>query len=209
MTDYFSELIEPHFWSAVKARLRTQVRGKRSIKAGLCCHPWSGSAGAQTCRRDPMRTASRGLRGVLQPTDNRNMDLTATVKSLRNALAPYGNGIACAYLFGSWARGEARRDSDVDLAVLYRSEPPSTLDGLGLELAAAVEAATGRSADIVVLNRAAPDLVHRILRDGVLVLETDRSARIGFEVRSRAEYFDVLPYLREYRRSTGVRHDRP
>lgn len=137
------------------------------------------------------------------------MDITATVEAVRKALAPYGDRIACAYLFGSQARGEARRDSDVDLAVLYRDEPPPTLDGLGLELIAAVEAATGHPADIVVLNRAAPDLVHRILRDGVLVLEGDRSARVRFEVRSRAEYFDVLPYLREYRRGTGVRHDRP
>jgi predicted nucleotidyltransferase len=136
------------------------------------------------------------------------MDITATVEAVRKALAPYRDTIACAYLFGSQARGEARRDSDVDLAVLYRDEPPPTLDGLGLELIAAVEAATGRPADIVVLNRAAPDLVHRILRDGVLVLEGDRSARVRFEVRSRAEYFDVLPYLREYRRGTGVRHDR-
>jgi predicted nucleotidyltransferase len=117
--------------------------------------------------------------------------------------------IACAYLFGSRARGEARPDSDVDLAVLYRDDPPPTLDGLGFELAAAVEAATGRPADIVVLNRAAPDLVHRILRDGLLVLETDRSARVRFEVKSRAAYFDVLPYLQEYRRSAGGRHDRP
>jgi hypothetical protein len=42
--------------------------------------------------------------------------------------------------------------------------------------------------------------VHRVLRDGVLLLDHDRSARIAFEVRSRNEYFDLLPILERYRR---------
>ncbi len=134
------------------------------------------------------------------------METTAIAETISRALEPYRSGIVCAYLFGSQARGEAKPGSDVDLAVLYRDEPQPSLDGLGFDLVAAVEEATGRPVDIVVLNRASPDLVHRILRDGVLVLETDRSARVRFEVKSRAEYFDVLPYLQEYRRP---RHDRP
>jgi len=44
-----------------------------------------------------------------------------------------------------------------------------------------------------------PDLVHRILRDGILCLDRDRSARIRFEVKARGEYFDLLPYLQRYR----------
>lgn len=93
--------------------------------------------------------------------------------------------------------------------MLFHTEPPATLDGLGLTLAANIEAATGRRADVVVLNRASPDLIHRVLRDGILVLETDRSARVRFEVKARADYFDVLPYLQEHRRTTGSHHDRP
>ena len=130
------------------------------------------------------------------------------MQTVRDALKPQASKIACAYLFGSQARGDAKPNSDVDLAVLFHEEPQPSLDGLGLDIAAAVEAATGRVTDIIVLNRASPDLVHRILRDGKLILETDRSARVHFEVRSRAEYFDVLPYLREYRRATERRHDR-
>ena len=53
---------------------------------------------------------------------------------------------------------------------------------------------------MVALNRASPDLVHRVLRDGRLVLGCDRSARIRFEVRSRNEYFDMEPIRRLYRR---------
>jgi hypothetical protein len=37
------------------------------------------------------------------------------------------------------------------------------------------------------------------LRDGRVVLDRDASARIRFEVKSRNEYFDLLPFLRRYR----------
>lgn len=105
-----------------------------------------------------------------------------------------------AYLFGSEARGSARSDSDVDVAVLLRQPPPTTLEGLQLDLAAEIERKIGREVDLVVLNRAPPDLVHRVLRDGRLLLEADRAGRIAFEVRARNEYFDLLPILERYRR---------
>ncbi len=117
-------------------------------------------------------------------------------------------GIACVYLFGSQARGAAGPHSDLDLAVLYEQAPPRTLDGLGLELAADIEEAVKRPVDLVVLNHAPPDLVHRVLRDGILVYEANRPARVRLEVRSRAQYFDLLPYLQEYRRQRpGPGHD--
>lgn len=114
--------------------------------------------------------------------------------------ATHGAGIACAYLFGSRARGDYKPNSDLDVAVLFEQPPPQTLHGLGLDLAADLQEAVGLPVDLVVLNHATPDLVHRVLRDGILVYEADRSARVQFEVRSRAEYFDLLPYILEYRR---------
>jgi hypothetical protein len=53
---------------------------------------------------------------------------------------------------------------------------------------------------VIVLNDAPPDLVHRVLRDGVLVLDRDPPLRVHFEVRARNEYFDVKPFLDQYRR---------
>ena len=43
---------------------------------------------------------------------------------------------------------------------------------------AELEALLGRPVDLIVLNRAPIDLVHRVLRDGEIVCETDRRARI-------------------------------
>ena len=139
------------------------------------------------------------------------MDRNAIVEELTTALEAHGKTLACAYLFGSQARDEAGPDSDVDVAVLYGQEPEPTLSGMGqeLELAEQLGRAIGRPVDLVVMNRASPDLVHRILRDGILLVEPDRSARVRFEVKSRAEYLDILPYLRAYRRARNSSDDRP
>jgi predicted nucleotidyltransferase len=124
---------------------------------------------------------------------------------LRSALSSRSEGMVCAYLFGSHARGDARQGSDIDVAVLFAKDPPRTLDGLHLDMADELTGIAGRKVDLVVLNRAPVDLIHRVLRDGVLLLDRDPSARIRFEVRSRSEYLDLLPFLRRYRRAEGAR----
>src|SRR4029450_3626300 len=75
-------------------------------------------------------------------------------------------GIVCVYVYGGGGGGEARGASDVDVAVLYAQEPPPTLDGLGLELGYTLERLLGRPVDLVTLNRARLDLIHRVLRGG-------------------------------------------
>jgi len=64
----------------------------------------------------------------------------------------------------------------------------------------ALERLLGRPVQVVALNRASADLVHRVLRDGKIVLDRDPAARIRFEVRRRNEYFDLAPIRRLYRR---------
>ena len=105
------------------------------------------------------------------------------------------------YLFGSEARGEATDASDVDLGVLYVADPPSTYDGLPLELEGELERLLGRPTQVVAMNHAPVDLRVRVLRDGVLVLDRDPTARVRFEIRTRNEWFDLEPVLREYRKT--------
>jgi predicted nucleotidyltransferase len=128
-------------------------------------------------------------------------DLDAMLQQLHEFFRCYHEGLVCVYLYGSRARGAAHPQSDVDLAVLYAQDPPPTFDGLGLALGSALERHLARSVDLLVLNRAPVDLIHRVLRDGVLVYDRDPSARIRFEVQARNAYFDLLPYLRQYRRA--------
>ncbi|GAB6039896.1 type VII toxin-antitoxin system MntA family adenylyltransferase antitoxin [Endothiovibrio diazotrophicus] len=128
------------------------------------------------------------------------MDRDTTIQTVRTAFEHTDVAVSCSYLFGSVARGEATTASDVDVAVLFSETPPPTLLGPVATLQGELEEALRREVDLVVLNRSGPDLTHRVLRDGELLVENDRSHRIRFEVDSRNAYFDLLPYLREYRR---------
>jgi predicted nucleotidyltransferase len=125
------------------------------------------------------------------------------IDSLRAALtdAP----CVAAWLFGSRARGDARVDSDVDVAVLFGRPRPTRLEDLPVALLARLERAAGREVDLVILDGADPDLIHRVLRDGILLVEHDRSVRIAFEVRARNAYFDLAPVRERYRRAGGQR----
>ncbi len=107
--------------------------------------------------------------------------------------------IVAVYLFGSRARGTATGRSDVDVAVLYAEVPGPGLDGLSLDLEANIERGVGLPVQVVVLNSAPVDLVHRVLRDGRLLLDRDPSRRIQFEVKARNEFFDLQPVLARYR----------
>jgi uncharacterized protein YutE (UPF0331/DUF86 family)/predicted nucleotidyltransferase len=112
--------------------------------------------------------------------------------------------VAAVYLFGSVARGTAHTESDVDIGVLYQSRKAPTLMAQPFAEEADLAEQLARPVQIIAMNGAPADLVHRILRDGILVLEQDKSRRIAFEVQSRNEYFDILPMLRAYRETSHV-----
>lgn len=137
------------------------------------------------------------------------MDTRSIVNALRGFFESLPDGIVCAWLFGSMARGTARPDSDVDIAVLCERDPPGTLDASATAMGGGIEAITGLPIDLVILNRAPVDLIHRVLRDGVLLFERDRDARVRFEVKARNEFFDLKPHLDRYRRVAERTHGRP
>jgi predicted nucleotidyltransferase len=123
-----------------------------------------------------------------------------TAERLRSVVADAPENIVAVYLFGSLARGTASPASDVDLGLLLRRPPAPTLEGRLLDYEADLERTIGRPVQVVVLNDAPPDLAYRVLRDGLVLLERDRGARLRFEVRTRNLYFDLLPVLTRYRR---------
>jgi uncharacterized protein len=111
--------------------------------------------------------------------------------------------VVSVYLFGSQATGRATASSDVDIGVLFSRAPERTFQGLQLGLAGDLERVLGRRVDLVVLNRAPPDLVHRVLRDGRVIVDRHRARRLEFEVKARNEYLDLLPVLQRYRRMSA------
>lgn len=124
-----------------------------------------------------------------------------TIAELRRYFEANPAGIVAAYLFGSVARGEPKATSDVDVGVVLVSGRPQSLEALD-QLAMVQDELTdmiGRPVDLVPLNGAPPDLLHRVLLDRVLLFESDHERRIEFEVHARNEYFDLAPRLERYR----------
>jgi len=53
----------------------------------------------------------------------------------------------------------------------------------------------GLPVQVVIANHAPVDLLQRVLRDGVLIVDADKAARVRFEVVTRNRWWDLKPVL--------------
>jgi len=117
-------------------------------------------------------------------------------KRLRSFFAEEGN-IRLAFLMGSFAKGTARPDSDVDVAVLFgRPFGPEDV----LELKGRLEKLLERDVDIVVLDRAGPVIRMQALKTGIL-LASEKGAYEEFFTATVNEYDDLKYNRREIEES--------
>jgi len=92
-----------------------------------------------------------------------------------------------AILYGSYASGSVRKDSDVDLAIMYPSPvDPSRL----IRLVGEVSAVFCRDVDLIDLNRAGPILQMQALKNGIPVVINDQDAFERFRMYTPSRYFD-------------------
>jgi predicted nucleotidyltransferase len=100
--------------------------------------------------------------------------------------------VRLALLFGSRARGRPRPDSDIDIGVLLttdaaRSDRGRTIRGIIGRLGRAVPASL---IDLVVLNDAPALLRHRVIRDGIVLLQRTPEDRVRFWMATLRDYQD-------------------
>jgi uncharacterized protein len=116
-------------------------------------------------------------------------------KRARLAAALDVPGVVAASLIGSHATGKASSLSDVDLAVwLVPGISTGERSERALELMGAASEVLGTDEiDLVVLNDASPLMRHRAMRDGIRLVERDRSARVRLEARALLDYLDTAP----------------
>ena len=128
------------------------------------------------------------------------MDVPGVVAALRGALLA-GSEVRSAWLFGSFASGRSRRDSDVDVGVWMESD--CTFVGLA-DLSAHLQRATGLPVDLIILNRATPLLALDAV-NGVPILTRDEASELEWvlQVARDAEDWDVFihSFVEERRRS--------
>lgn len=114
---------------------------------------------------------------------------------VRLAAALDQEGVVSALLFGSQATGKAGSLSDIDVAVWLDPELEDrerSTRQLAL-IGAASKATATDEVQVVVLNDATPLLRHRVLRDGVRLVDRDPRTRIRLEVAALLEYLDTAP----------------
>lgn len=127
--------------------------------------------------------------------------------ALREVLA-HRPEILEAYVFGSFARGEAQPHSDLDVAV-YLSSLPVEGPGADAEIAADLMRALGSDrVDVVILNQAPPLLYHRVLRDGFRLFARDLAATSVREGRALSRYCDYVPQLAKIQAARAERSAR-
>ena len=106
------------------------------------------------------------------------------------------NGLELALVFGSVGRGEARDDSDIDVAVRY-ARPLGAEQKLALirELGAT----TGRPVDLVDLHTAGPIVAREALTQGKRIFGSDTAFATQLS-RTLVDYEDFAPLVERMQR---------
>jgi predicted nucleotidyltransferase len=128
------------------------------------------------------------------------MSSASSLDALREraaAGAAQNGGLRLVVLFGSVATGQARPDSDADVAVLGGDSWKA------LELGSALAAQLGREPHVVDLASASDALRFEVARHGVLLFEAEPNAWAEFQARAALMYFDLKPIIE--RCAEGVR----
>lgn len=114
------------------------------------------------------------------------------VEVLRDALKGYP-GLEFALLFGSWARGEQRGQSDVDVAFMPVGDWTLAAE---LDLQARLARAARATIDLIRLDRAPLLVAWEVVRDGVTIIGDDaRLAR--YRAYVSLEHADAAPALEQ------------
>lgn len=104
--------------------------------------------------------------------------------------------VVAAYLFGSFAKGKASSESDIDIAILLEPKiPRAKYSDIALELTCRLMKCIRHDLiDILVLNSAGPIARHQVFAKGRLLFSRDMKSTLRFKDLSIAEYLDFLPF---------------
>jgi predicted nucleotidyltransferase len=108
--------------------------------------------------------------------------------------------VGYALVFGSSARTDSTPFSDLDIAIGLNADAVLDHRSIGV-LTADLERRTGRVVDVILVEDAPAALAYRIFRDGRLLLEADRGARIRAQTLAVLKYLDFKPFEQQCARA--------
>lgn len=112
-------------------------------------------------------------------------------RNLSSLLENYS--IQLVYVFGSYAKGNNNRNSDLDIAILM--EEMDFNDKLSL-IGDLTDIFKRNDIDLVILNSANSVLKHQIIKYGKLIYMKSEDIKVKFEVKVLKEYMDMEPFRR-------------
>lgn len=124
------------------------------------------------------------------------INIEEKIKLLKDYFAAQSE-ISMAFVFGSYVKGIATNESDLDVAVYFQSKNKE-LEWEGVDyyidedkIWLEVEKIVSKSVDFVVLNRASSTVAFAIIHEGEVLVIKDRSLYLRFflTISSAAEYF--------------------
>jgi len=113
-------------------------------------------------------------------------------------------GITTAYIFGSYAEGVSRPDSDVDLAVLLERIPGNTLK-YRLDMMDETQKIVKLNTEIIILNEAPRLLQFQVIQKGKIIFEINPDKRALFEMNVASRYYDYKRYFDYHTRQLAER----
>ncbi len=118
------------------------------------------------------------------------------LRSASDAVLRLLPGVEALYVFGSFARGTASADSDLDLAVL---EPTPLAPQRRLEAQRELSVLLDRDVDLVDLRAANTVLRSEVVNGGIALFQRDPMRTLDFEARVLGDYADLLDATRALR----------
>jgi len=108
--------------------------------------------------------------------------------------------ILFSYLYGSYAYDIIHSESDIDVAVYIT--PSEMNEYLKMEkriLSSLIDKIHTDKIDLRIINTLPLILQYQILKEGIPILIKDEQARVDFETQVMIRFFELKPYIDEYR----------
>lgn len=117
--------------------------------------------------------------------------------------------IIFAYIYGSVARDQANRLSDIDLAVYIDEDkkPEAGPFGYRSDLITELQPLAGNDIDLIILNDASNLLAYNVFKEGKLLFNKDPDLRTRVQARTVDKYLDFLPMLKVQEKHLNERID--